>query len=110
MSKHRVPVIASLSSSSEDCQTMEKLRHVYGKRCSDRYGGSGYELYPELKTAVPLYSRIQGSSKISNCYLRQGLRPLKGPYKSDFSRIFWIFRAHMGPCGPGQCPYEGESL
>jgi hypothetical protein len=35
----------------EECKTMKRLQNTYNRKCSENYGGSGYELYPELETA-----------------------------------------------------------
>lgn len=34
-----------------DCETMAKLKSLHNAKCSTRYRGSGYELYPELYTS-----------------------------------------------------------
>ena len=39
------------------------------------------------------------ASNTTDCYLRQGARPLKGTYKGNIFTYFFVFRVHM-------CPYE----
>ena len=57
-----------------------------------------------------VWCSLQRVHSRADCYLRQGARPLKGIYYNDSLYILSIFRAHMGPYGPGAGLYEGETL